>query len=194
MMKFNLSDSFSAIYMDIKRLLHTQSVHNTNVKVLNSSFKNEKKKYLALLAAIQPCYAIWNQHRSLLRGIVPVGCRRDQLCEPGLWRPVQAVQLEARRNTPYFTELQPDSPSIFKGNPVDMQCPLVELISSFFPSGFKYSSSDFSCFNSLQKKSFLSWSLSCSGLFLDFSLAFCGCWVWKWSWVWRLSSVSLSQT
>lgn len=46
MMKFNLSDSFSAIYMDIKRLLHTQSVHNTNVKVLNSSFKNEKKNTL----------------------------------------------------------------------------------------------------------------------------------------------------
>lgn len=156
MVKFNLSDSLSAIPVDIKRVSSIPSPHNANVKLLNSPFKREKKKKtnLAPLAAIQPCYTV-----SLLCGLVPGGCTRDQLPPPGLWRPHQPGQPEGRSSTPPLTELQPDSPSLLKGNAGDMQCPLVVLIFPF-PSGLKYFSSDFSCFNSLQhihkKNSFLS--------------------------------------
>jgi hypothetical protein len=74
MVKFNLSDSLSAISMDIKRVSHTQSLHNVKVKLLNSSSKKEKNKKQK---QTKPCYStmLWhlNQHQSLLRGVVLVG-------------------------------------------------------------------------------------------------------------------------
>lgn len=80
MVKFNLSDSLSAIPVDIKRVSSIPSPHNANVKLLNSTLKKEKEKEnLGPLAAVQPRYSI-----SLLRGIVPGGCTRDQLSQPGL--------------------------------------------------------------------------------------------------------------
>lgn len=91
------------------------------------SKKKKKKKNLGPLAAVQPRYSI-----SLLRGIVPGGYTRDQLSQPGLWRPHQPGQLEGRRSSPHLTELQPGSPSLFKRNAVDMQCPLV--VFDFSPS------------------------------------------------------------
>lgn len=71
--------------MDIKRVSHTQPIHNANAKLLISSLENKQtNKKSAPLTVIQLCHAIHINNGSLLSGILPVGCGRDQLSQSRL--------------------------------------------------------------------------------------------------------------